>query len=94
MTIAASTTPAIRRYRAVFLALSLGLIALPLVAMAITDEVSWLAGDFLVFAAMLLALGVVIEIAIRFAPGRMIRAATIALSIAAFAFVWMMLAIG
>ncbi len=82
----------LRTYRAVFAIAALAILAVPLIAMQFTTEVDWKAGDFLVFAAMLLALGGAIELAIRFAKSHLLRAAVIALSLIVFVFVWAMLA--
>ena len=81
-------------YRTIFAIASLAILAVPLVAMQLTTEVEWQAGDFLVFAAMLLALGAAIELAIRFIRSHWFRAAVIALALISFVFVWAMLATG
>ena len=94
MSNALSTSPNLRTYRIVFAALSCALLALPLVAMQFTREVNWQAGDFAVAALLLLVLGSMIELALRFVTGRTLRAAVIALSFAGFFFVWAMLAVG
>jgi len=83
-----------RTFRVAFAIFALALLALPLVAMQFSTEVNWQVGDFAVFAAMLVALGAAIELAIRFAKGRWVRAIAIALAIVAFVFVWGMLATG
>ena len=82
---------AFRKFFAVF---ALGLLAIPLVAMQFTDEVDWQIGDFALFAALLFALGAVIELAIRFVRVRWARAIAIGLALAGFLFVWGMLATG
>ena len=84
----------LRTYRAVFALAALSILAVPLIAMQFTSEVNWQAGDFMVFAAMLVALGAAIELAIRFARSHLLRAAVIALSLIGFVFVWAMLATG
>lgn len=81
-------------YRTVFAIAALAILAVPLIAMQLTSEVDWQASDFLVFAAMLLALGIAIELAIRFARSHWLRAAVIALALISFVFVWAMLATG
>lgn len=86
---------ALHRFRIGFALVALALLAVPLVAMQFSrDEVDWTLGDFVVAAMMLSALGVAIEIAIRFAPGRTVRAGAIALALAGFLFVWAGLAVG
>lgn len=92
---AAPETNALRKFRRRFALIAVILLIIPLVAMQFsTGEVDWGAGDFIVFAALLAGLGVVIELAIRLAPTRTLRAAAIGLSLAGFAFVWAMLAVG
>ncbi|MHA7818460.1 MAG: hypothetical protein ACX930_02310 [Erythrobacter sp.] len=87
-------TASINRYRTVFAVLALALLAVPLIAMQMSDDVNWTAGDFLAAAVLLFGLGAAIELAIRFAPSRAVRAAAVALALAAFVFVWAMLAVG
>lgn len=87
-------TASINRYRAVFAVLAMALLAVPLVAMQLSKDVSWSLGDFLAAVMLLLALGTALEIAIRFAPSRAVRAAGVALALAAFVFIWAMLAVG
>ena len=87
-----ATPRSLRTYRAVFAIVALSILGVPLVAMQFSREVNWQAGDFLVFAAMLLALGAMIELAIRYARSRWMRSAVISLSLAGFVFVWAMLA--
>ena len=81
-------------FRKVYAAVALAILAVPLIAMQFSDEVNWTVGDFALFAAMLLALGAIIELAIRFVKGRWARAIAIALALAGFVFVWGMLATG
>lgn len=70
------------------------LLLLPLVAMQLTDEVDWSAGDFAVFGAMLLVAGGTFEAAARLkGTGVYLAAAGVALA-AAFVLVWMNLAVG
>lgn len=85
-------TPNTRPFRIAFAVVALALLAVPLIAMQFTSEVNWTAFDFAFGAAMFLALGVVIELAIRFIRGRWARAIGIALAITGFIFVWGMLA--
>ena len=65
----------------------------PLIAMQFTDEVTWGAGDFLVFGAMLIVAGLGIELTVRMTPGtgkRILRGAGI---LAVFIVVWVVLAL-
>ena len=94
MTITPITSASVRTYRATFALAAIAILSVPLIAMQFTPEVNWQAGDFLIFAAMLLALGAAIELAIRFARSHFTRAAAIGLSVMAFVFVWAMLATG
>lgn len=87
-------TANMNRYRAVFALLALALLAVPLVAMQLSADVNWTPGDFVAAAVLLLGLGAAIEMAIRYAPSRAMRAAGVALALAAFVFVWAMLAVG
>ena len=82
------------RYRKIFAAVAVAILLIPLVAMQFTAEVTWKAGDFLVFGGMLLILSALIECAIRFAPNRWIRAVAVGLALAGFLFVWALLATG
>ncbi len=70
------------------------LLLLPLIAMQFTDEVSWSVGDFVVFGAMLLAVGIPFELAVRSSGDATFRwAVGVALG-AAFLLVWMSLGVG
>lgn len=89
-----ATPQMLRRYRIGFAIIALAGLAVPLVAMQFSrDEVDWAFGDFLVFGALLAGLGVAIELALRFAPSRTLRAAVIGVALAGFVFVWAMLAV-
>lgn len=69
------------------------LLLLPLAAMAVTEQVNWGAGDFVTFAAMLGALGLGVEAAMRLTRGPLRPAAILLLGLA-FALVWVELAVG
>lgn len=94
MSAALSTNSNFRSYRIAFAAISCAVLAIPLVAMQLTGEVSWQMGDFVVAALMLLTLGAVIELVARYVSGRALRATAIALTLAGFVFAWAMLATG
>ena len=87
-------TANMNRYRAVFALLALALLAVPLVAMQLSADVNWTPGDFVAAAVLLFGLGAAIELAIRYAPSRAMRAAGVALALTGFVFVWAMLAVG
>ena len=67
---------------------------LPLIAMQFTDEVNWELNDFIVFGAMLLAAGGVLELASRMTSNRAYRTAVAVAVIAAFILIWVDGAVG
>lgn len=70
------------RLSAIRIALGVAVIlSLPLVATALTDEVTWTASDFVAAGILLAVIGVVIELAIRKAGNRMIAGAVAALGV-------------
>ena len=83
-----------RTYRLAYVAAALFILAVPLVAMQLTSEVEWMPGDFAVFAVMLAALGLAIELAVRFASGRWSRAVLVGIALAVFVLAWALLATG
>ena len=83
-----------KTFRIAFAVLALCLLATPLIAMQFTGEVDWKAGDFLLFGAMLTALGCTIDLVIRYLGDRWLRVTAIALAIASFIVLWAMLATG
>jgi hypothetical protein len=70
------------------------LLALPSVAMRLTDEVAWDAADFASFAAMLAVACVAWEIAMRLIGRPAWRLVAVAAIAAAFLLVWAQLAVG
>lgn len=70
------------------------LLAIPFVAMQLTDEVDWTAGDFIVMGAMLLVAGLPIELAARARASLSYRAAVVVAVLAAFLLTWSNLAVG
>lgn len=70
------------------------LLATPLVAMQFTNEVNWGLGDFLVFAAMLLGVGLVFEFVVKTSRDRVYRWATALALLAAFLLAWLSLGVG
>lgn len=82
------------RWRWVAWGAAASLLLLPAIAMQFTDEVSWSVGDFVVFGAMLLAVGIPFELAARASGDTTFRwAVGVALG-AAFLLVWMSLGVG
>lgn len=81
-------------FRIVYAVLASGLLAVPLIAMQFTREVNWQIGDFIVFGAMLVILGVAMDLILRSATRRAAKGMAIALSVAGFVLVWAMLATG
>lgn len=70
------------------------LLLLPLIAMQFTDEVVWGVGDFATFGALLLAVGLPYELAVRKTGDSAYRAAVGVALVAAFLLVWINLAVG
>ena len=60
-----ATEQGIRAYRIVFAIAAAAVLCLPLVAMQVTNEVDWSAGDFLLAAGLLFALGAAIDMICR-----------------------------
>jgi len=70
------------------------LLALPFVAMQFTREVNWTASDFVVFGAMLLAVGIPLELAARASRSWSYRGAALLALVGGFLTVWANLAVG
>lgn len=82
------------RWRWVGWGAAASLLLLPAIAMRFTHEVNWSVGDFVVFGAMLLAVGIPFELAVRSTGDATFRwAVGVALG-AAFLLVWMSLGVG
>lgn len=73
---------------------AIALLALPFVAMQFTRDVNWSASDFVVFAAMLLGIGIPLELAVRRSRHPAYRAGAAAGLLGAFLVVWANLAVG
>ena len=84
----------LKPFRIGYAIVALAILAVPLVAMQITTEVNWQAGDFMVFALMLAILGAAIEGSLRLLRDRWLRAIGIGMALTGFLFVWAMLATG
>ncbi len=82
------------RWRATYTIFALLLLATPLVAMQLTGEVNWGPGDFLAFAAMLAALGLLLEGAARIGKTTRRRALLMGGAVLVFLLVWAELAVG
>lgn len=73
---------------------AVALLALPFVAMQFTREVNWTASDFIVFGAMLLAVGVPLELVARASRNWSYRGAALLALLGGFLTVWANLAVG
>lgn len=71
-----------------------GLLLVPLLAMQLTDEVNWGAGDFVVAAALVAGAGLTYELAVRMTGNRAYRAGVGVALAGAFILVWANLAVG
>lgn len=80
--------------RTIFALCALGLLAVPLIAMQFTSEVNWTASDFAVAAALIGALWLGIEVALRLVRTPMGRALAVGACVLAFLTVWVELAVG
>ena len=70
------------------------LLLLPLLAMQVSDEVMWSAGDFIVFGVMLAVAGGMVELAARRSGNGFYRAAAGVAVAASFLLLWVNLAVG
>ena len=73
---------------------AVALLALPLVAMQFTKEVTWSLGDFVVFGGMLLMVGIPLELAARASRSWAYRGAAILALLGMFLTIWANLAVG
>ena len=73
---------------------AVALILTPLVAMQFTKEVNWDETDFMVFAAMLVVVGLAIEVAVRTIATRRTRWLVIGAALVGFLWLWAELAVG
>jgi asparagine N-glycosylation enzyme membrane subunit Stt3 len=70
------------------------LLLLPLLAMQLTDQVNWTVGDFAFAAALVVAVGIPIEIALRRAPDRTYLAAVGVALLGALLLLWLSAGVG
>ena len=70
------------------------LLALPFVAMQFTREVAWTGSDFIIFGAMLLMVGVPLELAVRMSKDWSYRGGALLALTAMFLTIWANLAVG
>jgi len=70
------------------------LLAIPIVAMAVTDEMKWGIFDFIVAGVLLFGTGLVIEAALRMLPSFKLRLIAVVGILAALFLVWAELAVG
>jgi hypothetical protein len=82
------------RWRPIGWGAAVALLALPFVAMQFTREVNWRVSDFIIFGAMLLAVGVPLELVARTSRNWAYRGAALLALFGAFLTVWANLAVG
>lgn len=70
------------------------MLLLPLISMQFTDEVDWDITDFIIFGAMLSAVGGVFELVARMTPNKAYRAAVGVALAASFILIWVNAAVG
>lgn len=78
----------------IILSCVLALLSIPLIAMQFTDQVDWKAGDFVVMGGLLLGVGIIIELTLRYASHTKWKVILIAATLLAFILVWLELAVG
>lgn len=76
------------------LVLVIGILLIPLIAMQFTNEVDWEVSDFVVFGGLLLALGLLIDLAIRKLRTSKYKVPIIIAIIILFLLIWAELAVG
>ena len=86
--------PAANRIRAIYWTLAALVLLLPAIAMNVSGEVAWGPGDFALMAGLLGMVGLGIELALRAALTRKLRAMAIAAMVGMFLLVWAELAVG
>lgn len=84
----------IAKTRRVLWSLAALMLLAPAVAMLFTAEVRWGAGDFLLFAAMLLVAGGLVELAVRISRHRVFVLGAVLIVGLAFLLLWAELAVG
>ncbi|WP_435418639.1 hypothetical protein WAB17_03460 [Parerythrobacter aurantius] len=82
------------RWQLGYLAFAGLMLGAPLLAMQVSDEVAWGPEDFAAMAAMLAALGLMLEAAGRLAPTVRMRAVVMGAAVLAFLLLWAELAVG
>ena len=70
------------------------LLLLPLIAMQFTEEVNWDAADFAIAAALIVAIGIILELTVSWTGSIAYRAAMGAALATALVLIWMNLAVG
>lgn len=86
--------PRFARWRPLVWTTLAALLALPMVAMQLTDEVNWGAFDFLFAALLLLLIGLAFEVAARIEMSAMMRLAVMGLTTGAVLVIWAEAAVG
>lgn len=82
-----------RRLITILLAVPLVLL-IPLIAMQFSSEVNWSLLDFIVMGALLLGVGLLLEVVLRKVPKKNNRIALIAIIFILFLLIWAELAVG
>ncbi|RXR19173.1 hypothetical protein EQG63_06920 [Flavobacterium amnicola] len=72
----------------------LGLLSIPLIAMQVTTEVNWSAGDFLIMGTLLLTVILLIEFVLQKITDTKSRIGIVALVLVLFLLIWAELAVG
>lgn len=82
-----------RRLITILLAVPL-ILLIPLIAMQFSSEVNWSLLDFIVMGALLLGVGLLLEVVLRKVPKKNNRIALIAIIFILFLLIWAELAVG
>ena len=82
-----------RRLITILLAVPL-ILLIPLIAMQFSSEVNWSLLDFIVMGALLLGVGLLLEVVLRKVPKKNNRIALIAIIFVLFLLIWAELAVG
>ncbi len=83
-----------KRWRSLYAAFAILVLAAPLIAMQFTTEVNWSVGDFAAAALLLCLVWAAIEVARLLAPAGFLRAAGMLCAVALGLLVWAHLAVG
>ena len=85
----------IKKKRLIIIILAVALLLLiPLISMAFTKEVNWDLSDFIVAGSLLLATGLLIEVALKIVKNKSHRIAVVMSIVVVLILIWMELAVG